>query len=322
VTELISQHFGFYHAGIFMVDEARRYAVLRAANSDGGRRMLARGHKLAVGSQGIVGYVTGTGEPRIALDVGADAVFFNNPDLPETRSEMALPLRAGGQTIGALDVQSVEAGAFDDQDVAVLSALADQVAIAIENARLFRQSQEALTEVEEAQRRYLQEAWRGFLQQRPDLQFEYALEGVPSALDVELPTTRQAVEQGELAVLSEATEGDDGSVARAALSVPIKLRGQVIGVLDLHEADEARVWTEHEIALAQAVADQMAQALEAARLFEQTQARAQRERLVGQITTRMRAAPNVQDILRVASEELGKALGVTRSVVRLHPREA
>jgi GAF domain-containing protein len=149
------------------------------------------------------------------------------------------------------------------------------------------------------------------------------VEGVPSALDVELPTTRQAATQGKLVAVSEvATDGDGNAVARAALSVPIKLRGQVIGVIDLHEADETRTWTEHEVALAQAVADQMAQALESQRLFEQTQARAQREQLVSQITTRITTAASVQDMLRVASEELGKALGITRSVVRLRPQAA
>ncbi len=166
VTQLISEHFGFYHAGIFLVDEIGRYAVLRAANSEGGQRMLARGHRLAVGAKGIVGHVTRTGQPRISLDVGADAVYFDNPDLPETRSEMALPLRLGGETqgvIGALDVQSTESAAFDQEDVAVLSALADQIAIAIQNARLFQQSQQALEETETIYRRRLRAEWDSFL---------------------------------------------------------------------------------------------------------------------------------------------------------------
>ncbi|NIN93759.1 MAG: hypothetical protein GTO49_01955, partial [Anaerolineae bacterium] len=93
--------FGFYHAGVFLLDDAGEYAVLRAANSEGGQRMLARGHRLKVGEQGIVGYATGRREPRIALDVGADAVYFDNPDMPDTRSEMALPLIAGGHVLGA-----------------------------------------------------------------------------------------------------------------------------------------------------------------------------------------------------------------------------
>ena len=137
----ISERFGFYHAGVFLLDEAGEYAVLRAASSEGGQRMLARGHRLAVGQVGIVGYVAGTGQPRIALDVGADAVFFDNPDLPLTRSELALPLRARGRVIGVLDVQSVEAAAFSDEDVTILSTMANQLATAIENVRLLEETE-------------------------------------------------------------------------------------------------------------------------------------------------------------------------------------
>jgi FOG: GAF domain len=142
-VRLISQRFGFYHAGVFLVDEAGEYAVLRAASSEGGQRMLARGHRLAVGEVGIVGYVAGTGKPRIALDVGEDAVFFSNPDLPHTHSEMALPLKVGERVIGVLDVQSVEPSAFTDEDVAVLQTMADQIALAIENARLLQRPRTA-----------------------------------------------------------------------------------------------------------------------------------------------------------------------------------
>jgi len=144
---LISERFGFYHAGIFLVDDAREWAVLKASNSPGGRRMLARGHRLRVGQQGIVGYVTGTGRPRIALDVGADAVHFLNPDLPDTHSEMAVPLSAHGETIGALDVQSTDVNAFTREDVEVLQTLADQLAVAIDNARLFEETQRRLEEL-------------------------------------------------------------------------------------------------------------------------------------------------------------------------------
>jgi len=137
VTRLVSERFGFYHAGIFLLDEPGEFAVLRAASSPGGIRMLERQHKLRVGQVGIVGYVTGTGEPRIATDVGEDAVFFNNPDLPETRSEMALPLKLGDLIIGALDVQSIEPDAFSQEDVALFTTLADQISVAIENANAY-----------------------------------------------------------------------------------------------------------------------------------------------------------------------------------------
>ena len=137
ITKLVSQQFGFYHVGIFLLDPQRQNAILRAANSHGGLQMLSRQHSLPLDVHSIVGFSTLRGEPRIALDVGADSVYFNNPDLPDTRSEMAIPLRVGGEVIGALDVQSKETNAFSQEDIGVLTTLADQIAIAIENARLF-----------------------------------------------------------------------------------------------------------------------------------------------------------------------------------------
>ena len=150
VTHLINELFGFYHLGIFLLDEDGEYAVLRATNSEGGQQMLANGHKLKVGQQGIVGYVTGTGQPRIALDVGADAVHFKNPLLPETRSEMALPLKVGERVIGALDVQSRQAAAYDEDNVTVFQMMADHLAITIENARLLNATQRTVHELNSA----------------------------------------------------------------------------------------------------------------------------------------------------------------------------
>ncbi|HNO95513.1 MAG TPA: GAF domain-containing protein, partial [Anaerolineales bacterium] len=159
IARLVSERFNFYHVGIFLVDDARQYAVLQAANSSGGQNMLKRGHKLKVGESGIVGYVAKTGVPRIALDVGQDAVFFNNPDLPSTRSEVALPLKVRENIIGVLDVQSERPGAFSEDDMNVFNILADQVAITLENTRLFEQTQQALDEVRSAYQRNLQEGW-------------------------------------------------------------------------------------------------------------------------------------------------------------------
>ena len=136
-TRLISERFDFYHVGIFLVDRERQYAVLQAANSDGGRRMLERNHRLAMGV-GVVGYCAQKGQPRIALDVGADAVFFNNPALPETRSEVALPMKSRGETIGVLDVQSTRLNAYSEYDKALLRLIGSRVAVSIDNARLYR----------------------------------------------------------------------------------------------------------------------------------------------------------------------------------------
>ncbi len=139
-VHVITENFGFYHTGIFLLDESGDWAVLRAASSEGGRKMLAAGHRLARG-EGMVGWVVEHHRPRIALDVGKDAVHFANPYLPATRSEMALPLLAGGQLLGVLDVQSTEAEAFDQDDIQILEIVAGQLAVAIENVR--RVSQEA-----------------------------------------------------------------------------------------------------------------------------------------------------------------------------------
>jgi GAF domain-containing protein/HAMP domain-containing protein len=313
VTQLISQTFGYYHVGIFIVDEMGRFAVLRAANSEGGQRMLTRGHRLAVGKQGIVGYVTGAGQPRVALDVGADAVHFDNPDLPQTHSEMALPLQVSDRTFGALDVQSTQEAAFTEEDVAVLSTLADQISIAIENARLFQQTRAALQEAEAAQRNYLRQEWEQLLPVLSAAQHEYRVSGVQPLGDAPLPEIEQAARQDEIVAVTQASQAG----VQAALAVPIKLRDQVIGVIDLHETDVPREWTDDDVALATAVADQAALALENARLFEQTQQRARHEQLLAQIATKVRAAPDMAGVLQTTVREIRRALGVSHGVIRL-----
>ena len=152
VTELVSERFGFYHTGIFLLDETAEFAELRATNSHGGKAMLDSGYKLKVGLDGLVGYVTGTGEPRIATNIGADSSFFNSPQLPETQSEMALPLKLGGEIIGALDVQSIEKDAFSQEDVTLFTTLADQISVAIENANAYEISQQTVEEMKELDR--------------------------------------------------------------------------------------------------------------------------------------------------------------------------
>ena len=170
-TYLIHENFGYYHAGVFLLDARKEYAVLTAANSEGGQRMLERNHQLKIGETGIVGYVTDTVKARIALDVGQDAVFFNNPDLPETRSEMALPLVVGGQVFGALDVQSTEPQAFTEDDIAILQILAEQLAVAIQNANLFNETEKALEASKAIYGNISREAWGKILRTEPLISF-------------------------------------------------------------------------------------------------------------------------------------------------------
>ena len=300
VVHLISQRFGFYHAGIFLVDEAGEYAILRAASSEGGRRMLERGHRLKVGEVGIVGYVAGTGEPRIALDVGKDAVYFDNPDLPLTRSEMALPLRVRGRVIGVLDVQSEEPAAFTEEDVAVLQVMADQIALAIENARLLEESQRTLRELERLYGERVREAWRRWIVQRP---VAYRYTGV---------TVEPLLNPDRLV-----SGGGDGR----RLTIPIRLWGQTIGSILLRRTEEQPPWSPHERRLAEEIGEQVALALENARLLEETESRAAREQMLSQMTAQLTRSLDIETLLQTALRELARLPEVEEIAVYLGPEE-
>jgi GAF domain-containing protein len=294
---LISEQFGFYHTGIFLLDSSGEWAVLQAASSEGGQRMLARGHRLRVGQQGIVGYTTGRGEPHIVSDVRADSVYFDNPDLLETRSEMALPLRAQGEIIGALDVQSTEPDAFGQEDVAVLQTLADQVAMAISNARLFQQAQESLAAERRAYSLLSRRAWQEALGARPTPGYRYDQNGV-TPLNGH-PYAYQPAER-----LPE-------------LTLSVKVRGQVIGTVNAHKPKDTDQWTEEEVALMETLTDQLGMALESARLYEDTQRRAAREELTSQVTARMRETLDMDTVLQTALREIGERLDIAEAEVRI-----
>ncbi|MRS04860.1 GAF domain-containing protein, partial [bacterium] len=223
VTTLINERFNFYHVGIFLIDAKGEFAVLRAANSAGGRKMLERQHKLQVGQTGIVGYVTLNGEPRIATDVGKDAVFFNNPDLPNTRSEMALPLKEGNRIIGALDVQSVEPNAFTTEDIELFSTLADQIAIAISNNQLYENTRVALDEAQNLHRRYLNQEWTRKTREPGNTSYKFTPEGLVPYKE-ELPDINTVLETAR-PIFRSTTKKSNHSSQQSVLAVPILLRG-------------------------------------------------------------------------------------------------
>ena len=299
IATAISEKFGFYHVGVFLLDEASEYAVLSATNSEGGRKMLERKHRLRVGQEGIVGNVTSTGEPRIVMDVGKDAVFFDNPELPDTHSEMALPLKSETRIVGALDVQSTEQGAFTNEDVQMLSLLADQVSLAIENARLFDETRTALTEAEAISRQFTREAWGRIPQEHKLLGYRYNIAG--------------AVPLTEPVDMSEADKGKnrDNQKKASQTVVPIELRGETIGTLVV-QSPSTNELNQEQINLIKAVAERVALSAENARLFEETTRRAERERLVSDITGKIRSVNDPQTMIQTAMEELRKALGASR----------
>ena len=290
-ADAFSEKFGFYHTGFFVLDDVKEWAILRAASSEGGQRMLARGHRLRVGEVGIVGFVADTGRPRIAFDVGEDAQWFDNPDLPITRSEMALPLTMEDEVIGVLDVQSEEGNAFTDEDINILQLLADQIAIALHNARLMQGMEGALEELQEIQADYSRQGWARVAARLRPLAYEYDRVDVSPVPPFPVP--------------SELREGrvsnsmmKDG--ATPVMMEEMRLGQRVLGYVGL--ADSQRVWTEEEKALVASVSEQVASALETARLFEESQRTADQQLLISRVL-QVAAAPDIpsdQVLLEIA----------------------
>jgi len=308
VVSLISERFGFYHTGAFLLDETGAWANLQAASSVGGQRMLSRGHRLRVGEQGIVGYVAATGEPRIALDVGVDAAHFANPDLPDTRSEMALPLQSRNRILGVLDVQSVEAEAFGSEDIVTLQILADQVAMALSNAQLFQAAQENLVALQRARGEYSFQGWVELARTLEGGGYRYHQKTLSPAKDVWRPEMARAVREGQVV---------QGSGRSDTVAIPLRDRDQIIGVMDARKPDGAGTWSEDEIALLETLGRQLEVALGSARSYQETRIREAREQTVRRIADSMRRSLEVDMVAQRAVQELGQALGAGTVAIRL-----
>jgi signal transduction histidine kinase len=146
VVDMVSAQFNLYFVGLYLVDETGLWAILHAATGPAGQTMLRRGHQLQVGSNSMIGWCIANQKARIALDVGNEAVRFDNPLLPDTRSELALPLIGRGEMLGALGIQSVAEAAFNEEEIAIFQTMADQLASAISNARLYSRLEVELVE--------------------------------------------------------------------------------------------------------------------------------------------------------------------------------
>ncbi len=308
-VDLVRERFDLYYVGVFLLDEAQRFAVLQAGTGEAGRMMLEQGHKLEVGGGSMVGQCVATGQARIALDVGAEAVRFDNPLLPKTRSEMALPLRSRGRVIGAMTVQSTEEAAFDEADIAVMQTMADQVAVALDNARLFAESQAALEAERRAYGELSLQAWNELLRTRIRWGYRYANRAIAPVAGDWQPEMLQAAQTGR-SILSDGTRD-------STLAVPIKMRDQVIGVLNLRKSGGGGAWSDDEIALLETLSEQLGVALESARLYQDTQRRAARERLIGEVTDRMRRAADMDTLLQTAIREMAAVLGAPNAFVQL-----
>ncbi len=312
-VNLIRKRFDFYRTSIFLIDERGKYAVLRAAAGESADEMLRRNVRLEVGGGSIVGHVTGRGEPRIIMDAEADGGHLRKSMLEETGSEVMLPLQVSGKVIGALGVQSQELNAFDESDVSVLETLADQLAVAIENVRLLDDMQRTVRELEAASGQYTQRTWQSIAQETGRPQgYRYREVGIEPVAKWP-PWVLKSWHEGQLVITSP---GDGERKDAGVLAVPVKLRGEVVGALNLQFEDEDEI-SNDTVALIEAVADRLALALENARLLEESQRRAARERTTREITDKMRRAAGVERIVQTALDEIYDKLGLSRAFVQL-----
>jgi len=287
VVRLVSDRFGFYHTGIFLISEAGDEAVLQAASSEGGLRMIENGHSISVGALGSVGYALLQKRPRIVFDVGTDAILFNNPNLPMTRSEAALPLVVRNKVFGVLDIHSDKPQAFSPDDIEVLQTLADQVAVAIENARLLDESQAAVMQLEALTADRTREAWSQELKKKGRV-FTYT----PLGLRAHRSTLK-----------------DDN-----AISTSITLRGHKIGNISISRK-EGTVWNKVDEDLIFEVANQIGLAIDNIRLLEDATQRAKQEQTVGRLATRFGQSLDIDTLLQTAARELGQLPEVEEATV-------
>ncbi len=310
VVELVRERFGLYYVGLFLVDGSQEYAVLRAGSGRAGQTMLAQGWRLSVGGESMIGQCVATGVYSIRQSEGDRAVRFDNPLLPDTRSELALPLRHGQRVIGAMSVQSVQEAAFDDTTIVVLQNMADQVAVAVQNARFFADAQEALDRAQEAQRRYQGQAWSKYLRGRSISGYERVAAQV-APLGYELLPEMQEVVSGQQET-GRVLYREDGTIL-----VPLVQGGRVLGALGFGAPEGRPVWSEEQVALLESLAEQLVQAAENQRLIDETQRRAVREQIIGEVAASVGATPDLDIVLQTAVREIGQRMGLRDVAIRL-----
>ncbi len=290
VAEQLKHSFDLYYVGVFLIDATHEYAILRYGTGDEGKRMLANRHRLAVGGYSMIGWATQTRKPRIALDVGEEAVHFDNPDLPATRSELAIPINSSSEILGALSIQSDRANAFDENDVLLLQSVTDSLAVALENANSFNKTQKALEDIRILNKAFVQQAWGEEINQTGELKYDY-----------ENPQIESSQEQ------------------TSVVKIPLVLRDEVIGYFNL-EIEGNEIQAEQQEFL-QTISAQTTSALENARLIEETQRAAAQEQKLNELSTQFSRAFTIEEILKTAVEEFGRLPSVFEASISLIPPE-
>ena len=349
-TDLIRSRFDFYHAGIFLKDLLGEFVVIREATGDAGAQMKRAGHKLGVGSKSVVGFVAGNGEQLVVNDTTRDATYYANPLLPETRAEAAIPLKVGDRIVGVLDVQSKKPFSFAEESLRTLQILADQLAIAVVNSELFAETQEHLaqhrllhhitttaasgTTLDEA----LQSAVNGLQvtlggdrvsimladREKKSLLVRAAIGYTDDVYEMSIPvgngiTGWAAAHRRTLRINN--VQDDARYIAgsaniRSEMTVPLIYRSELLGVLNV-ESELPSAYTETDEELLGTLGGSLAAIIANARLLEQIRAQAERERVLYEITDKIRRTTDMQTILTTTVSELTRAVGANHAHIQV-----
>jgi GAF domain-containing protein len=349
-VDLIRSRFNFYHASVFLKDMPGEFVVIREATGEAGAQLKRAGHKLAIGSKSVVGFVAGEGELLIVNDTTRDATYYANPLLPDTRSEAAIPLKVGERIVGVLDVQSNQPYAFAEDNLRTLQILADQLAIAVVNTELFAETQEHLaqhrllhhitttaasgTTLDEA----LQSAVNGLQvtlggdrvsilladREKKVLEVKAAVGYASNVFDLRIPigsgiTGWTAAHRKTLRinnVLQDTRYIEASSNTRSEMAIPLLYRSELLGVLNV-ESEQLSAYAENDEELLGTLGGSLAAIIANARLLEQIRAQAERERILFEITDKIRRTTDMETILATTVSELTRAVGANRARIRV-----
>lgn len=302
IASMLSERFGYYHVGIYLLEEAGKTLVLRASNSEAGKNLVQSGFRLSIDEQSMASAAARYRQSRVAADVHTDDHYLELEELTMTRSEITLPLISGDKLLGVLDLQDARIHTPSSDELATLRILANQAAIAIDNAQLLASERKSIESLQRAYGAVSRDGWNKVISAQPNLGYRADVSGPAAPSTGEWSPEMTAAKIGARPVLAD----------ERTLAVPIRIRDQVTGVLRVVKPSEAGAWTAEEVGLVETLSDRLSAALESARLYEETRRRAERERLTGEITARIRASNDPQAILQIAASELRNALQLNR----------
>lgn len=321
LAEMVNQiknTFNYYHAHVYLLDEQSQNLVMTQGAGQAGVEMKARRHSIPLNApHSLVARAARQAEIVRVDNVREAEDWLPNPLLPDTYSELAVPILLEGQVVGVLDVQQNKIAGLDEGDANLLRSLVNQVAIAIHNARLFNQVEKALADAYAAQERYIEQSWNKTRFTQQNSQYLYAHPDAPPLDEAKAQALAEArqqfVDQAHPRVL--VTNGHE--MPAQSLVAPVQWGNKTIGKLQLYTSNQTQPWGEEDLAVIEAVMEQLAQTAENLRLFEESRQTANDERLFGEITRKIRQAPNLEALTKIAAETISNVLGVSDGSVQL-----